>query len=657
MIKYRKDIDGLRAISILSVVLFHAFPKMFGGGYVGVDIFFVISGFLITAIILEESSRGCFSFIKFYQKRIVRLFPALIVVLVSSIVVGWFYLFADEFSSLGKHVASGVGFASNFILAMESGYFDTRSELKPFLHLWSLSIEEQFYLVWPALLLFAANRKILLPVLLLMSAASFGLNCFLLIQNQTMTFYWPFTRAWELLIGASLVFFQREYRNFGGKGTWSDIQAVIGICFIGISVVYFKDASDFPGWKALLPCFGTSLLLMAGEKAWFNRLVLSNSLMTKLGQISYPWYLWHWPIISFGIIIFGQNLGRPIKLALVTISFFLAIFTHRLVEVPLKTLYSRNSQKVTAGLVLAFTAVGVFGLIVFMNKGFVGRYPELERFARSKEAFIPPRSDFCARNYKIELCAVSFENQVPTVALIGDSHANHFYPALSKFYGSYGKNLLLLAKSGTVPLLNVNSLRNPITSSTKEIESVLALESVKTVVLSAFWENYSTKGGARVGDYFYKNQIQDSGRVEETNQAKIFEEGLSRTLRQLTDKKKNVVFLHTIPSLPFYLNSCGIERPGLKNGSETKSDCSFSRKKHAENSSYRTIVDRVLKKFPAVAVFDPADVLCDTELCHAKAKGFFLYSDEHHLSLFGADFFKDTYERMIVRSKGSHISF
>jgi peptidoglycan/LPS O-acetylase OafA/YrhL len=203
--KYRPDIDGLRAVAVLAVVAFHAFPSWAKGGFIGVDVFFVISGYLISIIIFENLERGTFSFTEFYARRIRRIFPALLLVLIVCLTIGWFTLLADEYKQLGKHTVAGAGFISNFILWNEAGYFDNSAETKPLLHLWSLGVEEQFYIFWPLLLWFAWKHKFsLLTLTILVALASFVLNIKGIKHDMVATFYSPQTRFWELLCGSLL---------------------------------------------------------------------------------------------------------------------------------------------------------------------------------------------------------------------------------------------------------------------------------------------------------------------------------------------------------------------------------------------------------------------------------------------------------------------
>ena len=306
--KYRADIDGLRALAILSVVIYHAFPNLIVGGFVGVDIFFVISGFLITAIILENLINGTFSFTNFYIRRVTRIFPALFLVLLSCYALGWFALYASEFKQLGLHIAASAGFVQNLVLWSESGYFDIDSIFKPLLHLWSLSIEEKFYIFWPLTRWFLIRRKInILKVTLIILCISFAINVLTINSFPTATFYSPLSRFWELLCGAVLAYatvYRKEVTtNFTLKHS-NALSSLGMLCILAALFTINKDDA-FPSWWALLPTVGSVMLIAANNQAWINRTILSNKLMVWLGLISYPLYLWHWPLISFGQIIFA----------------------------------------------------------------------------------------------------------------------------------------------------------------------------------------------------------------------------------------------------------------------------------------------------------------------------------------------------------------
>src|SRR5437879_7644415 len=298
--RYRPDIDGLRAIAVMLVVNFHAFPEAMPGGFIGVDIFFVISGFLITGIIVRELDQQRFSLLAFYNRRIRRIFPALIVVLCATLVLGWLWMLPAAYAQLSADVFASAAFFSNIALLLQSGYFDIESAKKPLLHLWSLGIEEQFYLFWPLILMLVVLLRLsILVAASMIGVASFALNVALIASDPVATFYLPFTRAWELLAGAVLAC---SWNRVSQNSTASTLRASLGILLIAIAAGVLDTKIAFPGWWAILPVAGAALLLSAPE-AWFCRIVLASRPLVWIGLISYPLYLWHWPLFVFVAII------------------------------------------------------------------------------------------------------------------------------------------------------------------------------------------------------------------------------------------------------------------------------------------------------------------------------------------------------------------
>jgi len=326
--KYRPDVDGLRALAVLGVVGFHSFPSRVPGGFTGVDIFFVISGFLISGILLDNLERGNFSFAGFYNRRIKRIFPALLVVFLATYAFGWCALLGDEYKQLGKHIAGGTAFISNFILWNESGYFDNAAAAKPLLHLWSLGVEEQFYALWPITLWLAWKYRLnLLAITIGIAAISFAINIAQASADPAAAFYSPLTRFWEVMLGAILAYSilheqehkiaalgwkfvaflglsDRRNRPIAVEQRLRTIQSIVGAMLLSVAVFLVSEKTTFPEW-AVLPTIGTLLIISAGPKAWLNRVVLSNRVLVWLGLISYPLYLWHWPLLSFARIIQG----------------------------------------------------------------------------------------------------------------------------------------------------------------------------------------------------------------------------------------------------------------------------------------------------------------------------------------------------------------
>jgi peptidoglycan/LPS O-acetylase OafA/YrhL len=357
--KYRPDIDGLRAVAILAVVLFHAFPKIMPGGFIGVDIFFVISGFLISTIIFSSLERDRFSLSEFYARRIRRIFPALILVLVSCLVLGWFVLSSDQYKQLGKHAAAGAGFIQNFVLLSESGNFSNTAKIKLLVHLWSLAIEEQFYIFWPLLLLFVWKRHYnFLRVTALIAAISFAVNIYLIQTGQLKAaFMLPFSRFWELMLGSVLAYIVLHRPQFIEKH--KDAQSFLGFALIIAGLLLLNKGRDFPGWWALLPTLGAYFIISASPASWLNEKLLSSKLMVWIGLISYPLYLWHWPIFMIENILFSeQHIAN--RIVSIAIAVLLAWLTYKFLEMSIRVM--GKSLRVTFILLGLLVSVAGFGL-------------------------------------------------------------------------------------------------------------------------------------------------------------------------------------------------------------------------------------------------------------------------------------------------------
>lgn len=360
---YRPDIDGLRAVAIIAVMSFHFLPRTVTGGFVGVDIFFVISGFLISRIIIRDLDGGAFSFVGFYGRRARRIFPALAVMLIACLLFGSLILLADELNQLGWHAAAGSVFLSNVLLWHEVGYFDVAADAKPLLHLWSLGIEEQFYLVWPLFMWACWRVKRLFPALLAVATiASFGANLVLTSQDPSAAFYLPFTRFWELFAGAALAWCAPYARRLATPLV-ADITSALGMLVIVLSVWNLDKDIAFPGFWAVLPVLGAVLIIAAGPQALLNRHLLSSRPVVWIGHISFPLYLWHWPIITFARIFYQEEIPNDIKASCLVLTVCLAWLTTAFVERPFRQRTSALPFR-TAGISAALLVVGLIGVAV-----------------------------------------------------------------------------------------------------------------------------------------------------------------------------------------------------------------------------------------------------------------------------------------------------
>lgn len=459
--KYRPDIDGLRAIAVLSVVGFHAFPGNLKGGFIGVDIFFVISGFLISTIIFEDLNHERFSFSEFYGRRIRRIFPSLILVLCVCLVFGWFSLLADEFNQLGKHMAAGASFVSNLVFWNEAGYFDNSAETKPLLHLWSLGIEEQFYIFWPLVLWCSRKRKFnVIAITALVTVSSFVLNLKGIKQDVTGTFFSPLTRFWELLCGGFLACFNRTKKGSVDNKFLANILSSVGLLMLIWGFWKMDKDLSFPGNWALLPVLAAGLIITAGENAWTNRTVLSNKFVVWFGLISFPLYLWHWPIFSFGRIITDEMLSKEGKLLAVFISILLSWITVEWVEKPFR--FGKNRIRLKTSLLIGLVfVIGMIGLVVnnadfsesrtykkiaLKRKGFEHAFGYSLAWYRGKEDWLFLGNAYDNGVSKLKLSIVPTEDEIKATT--------NLFSKISQIGAKYDAKVVLIVgadKSGVYP--------------------------------------------------------------------------------------------------------------------------------------------------------------------------------------------------------------
>lgn len=513
---YRADIDGLRAIAVAGVLFYHAFPHLLPGGFVGVDVFFVISGFLITRVILDGLNRSSFSIGDFYARRVRRIFPALLLVLTVCLAFGWKTMLADDLAHLGKHTAGGAGFVANLVLWTEAGYFDQASASKPLLHLWSLGIEEQFYLAWPLLLWAAWRARLpLMPFIVGTAVVSFLINLHHQAGNPTAAFYSPLSRGWELMIGGMLAHWSSA-SGAGERAWWNariralGIQtergaalapalrsgcAVLGLGMLVFALAWIDSSMPFPGFRALLPTVGTALLIASGPNTPVARRLLASRPMVWIGLISYPLYLWHWPLLTLAGNAYG-SLDTAHRIALLLASVVLAWLTWRLVERPLRSA-SRGNWKV-AGLLLGMMAVAAAGLAIWHKGGYPSRYPDIIKRAteydleayraglRNHVCFMELGSN--AEQYAPECVDGGSE---PLWVLWGDSSAASIYTGMRDLQKRSGKmRLAQFSSSACPPMLDFDG-PNPACrlNNTWTLDKIAQLKP-DTVVMAAMWHEY-----------------------------------------------------------------------------------------------------------------------------------------------------------------------
>ena len=497
---YLPELDGLRAVSIILVIVYHAFPNLLKSGYIGVDVFFVISGFLITSYIIKDLEKEQFSRIEFFSRRIRRLLPSLIVVMASSIVFGWFVLLNGEYEQLGGHIASSSAFFVNFVLASESGYFDNLAETKPMLHLWSIAVEEQFYIIWPIILCIAWKYQFnILKIFIILFIVSFYLNIQFIDSYPAEVFFWPITRFWELTSGGILAWLMTHRSltpsgrikfigNFSGSFYVADMMAFLGFSLIiyGATSSSLKLLLPLPLPWAMFSVAGALLIIASGSKAWLNRTFLMNPVMVWVGLISYPLYLWHWPILSFLQIIEGGDLPVHIRILAIIASFFLAWLTYRFIELPIRFSHKKNLS--TIMLIIGLILIGSIGWIIKGN-GETSYNVELKKISDARNDWLHP-GDLLERNG-----ALYTSESAASILFLGDSHMAQYSQRVLDFYQrGDSKESVFLTGGGCTFIPNlIEKNDKKCSEKSKLLEGILSINPIETIVIGLCFNCYLIK--------------------------------------------------------------------------------------------------------------------------------------------------------------------
>lgn len=619
-LKYRPDIDGLRAIAVLSVVLFHAFPHHIPGGFIGVDVFFVISGYLISLIIFENLKNNSFSFVEFYSLRIRRIFPSLLVTLITAFCLGWRLLSAGEFAQLGKHIASGAFFSSNFVLFGESGYFDVSAESKPLLHLWSLGIEEQFYIFWPLLIMIGLKSKIkIINVVCFFALSSFLVNVYLSGISLPADFYLPFARIWELLIGAIIACSQ--IRGYEIPFFLKNLTSLLGALFILFSVSVLDGSSVFPGWWALVPTTGAALIIFSGSSAWLNKTLLSSKLLVWIGLISFPFYLLHWLLLSFYGIVYIEKRSGLTTFWLLLSSLFLAWILYQFIERPIRK-YGKN--KTTISLLILMALVGFVGYNTYAREGLPHRLAAMNNISFDLVGYdssVPNCSIGEPNTPNTKIPAECFSakrsgGNTASVFLWGDSHvANFSYGLSNKKIQEFNIDLRYLTKGMCPPVPNFTPAPNVACDQYYNF----AIDEIRkyrpnTVILLADWVMYKGTDSA--------NHLSNEKIIATINQLKSMDVG-------------RIILVGNFPDFEINQAKIGLElfRPNLSTRTYKRFDFqSMQADKRIE----------ILASKMGVNFISPSQLLCNQEGCLISAsqeKFIPMAYDKTHLTYQGSEYF------------------
>ncbi|MDK1383918.1 acyltransferase family protein [Sinorhizobium sp. 8-89] len=643
--EYRPDLDGLRAVAILPVLLFHAGFRSFSGGFVGVDVFFVLSGFFMARIILTELERGSFSFRAFYVRRMRRIFPALFSMIAVSTVAAWFLLMPQEFRYFGDSVQAAALFTSNVLFRSESGYFDVAAEMKPLLHIWSLSVEEQFYLIFPVavFLCFKFARRHIFAIVLAVALLSFGASTWGITHSPEKAFYLLHFRIWELLTGVLVAIAPRPaYAPRGAQAL-----AALGLLAIFLAVFTYTPDTPFPGAHAAVPCLGTALMIHAHCRGGLIARLLSSPVSVFTGRISYSLYLWHWPLIVFARYGLGHELTTGWALSAVAMSFALAYVSWRFVEQPAR--YGRMAYSPVA--IIGVSSAAIFSAVAFAGivnglQGIPQRLPEEARalyqatydesrffsercFADSNGEGLTP-----AQIRRGNLCRVGIDTtSAPQFLVWGDSHAAAIAPAIDVAARQMGMSGMFVGRASCPPLPNTDFAGPAAVKRCIEYNSaVMSLIEQKRfafVFMVGFWPKYVHRAELPGEGVFFDPRVEPSL----PDWSAPVRTGLNVTLTKLARQGTKAVLVMDVPEMGHEVPEALARAVVSGRPLDIAPPLEYTKMRQA---LARRVLSEAAKSSGALIV-DPMNLICDATRCHVMREGTVLYKDGDHLSAKGAE--------------------
>ncbi len=630
-LKYRSDIDGLRAFAVLFVVIYHLFPNILPGGFIGVDIFFVISGFLISSIIFQKIENRSFSLKEFYERRVIRIFPALLIVLVFTYTLGWLLLFDREFISLGKAIAGGIAFIANELFwRADIDYFS--SEKSPLLNLWSLGVEEQFYLFWPFLALLCFKfKKYYLRIIFSLLIISFAANIILLYQLERVSeaYLMSISRIWEISAG-TLLGYCKIYKNkiFRENIYSENIQSFVGFFLIFSSIIIISSEKMFPGFWGLMPVIGTFLIINSGENSFLNRTLLSNKFLVYIGLISYPIYLWHWPLLIYNNYLSSGNPSQKSLITVFILTIILSILTYHILEKPIK---KANRRIIIYSLSTISIIFFITGIITY--KGLLKPYSNqfnLQELNSAATDWDFPTKNLHKEFYKNSSLYMN-KKSANKILFIGDSNMIHYAPRIEQVVNEHKNlkiNTIFYTMGGCMPIKHIirkGQTKCPIFMN--DAYSYAEDPDIKKIVIAADWLGYLQKDAKT---YYIGESSKEFLSESPTAISKILNE-LSSDIKKLVSLNKSIYIVLNIPR--------GDELSPLKRIQRSLRHEKFiyHAKSINKNNLLKSNDSFLLKLKETVSqagahVIDPLDYLCDNNsVCPSLYQNKPIYTDANHL--------------------------
>ena len=660
-LKYRADIDGLRAIAVLAVIFFHADIPGFSGGFVGVDVFFVISGFLITSIILEEIQSGTFSVARFYERRIRRIFPALFPVIFFTLAVSIFIFDYKAFKKFGESITGTTLFSSNILFWRESGYFDSPSLHKPLLHTWSLAVEEQFYIFFP-LLLVGINRffkRKYLPWIVSIGIISLFASFWGVYNQPSAAFYLVPTRAWELLAGSILTLrvISPPQSNF-----IRSLLAIVGLSLIFYSVFFYTKLTVFPGHNAIAPVLGSALIIHSGiEGSSSIGKLLGLKPLVFTGLISYSLYLWHWPLIVFAKYMLFRELTVLEVSVIIFATFIISVLSLKYIEKPF-----RGSQpiiperkKLFAISAILMLIASLTGLMIYLQNGMPYRSEanaSIMKFDNEQEW---KRNIEIEENKNKEITegkappVIGAKNTAQCFILWGDSHARVLSTVISEKAKQYKLSGFLATNSGAPPILSVDRNNHHFNGSDFNegvISFIKAHPEIKTVILSSMWAAYANRDNMQDDPLTWKPKQSDN--IHNESNSFLLRGGIIRTVNTLHGLGRKVVIINDVPQIGgdalrlYCVNS-------LTGESYDELLPTISTYRKSNQAVYALFQE--LAKRPDVTLISPESMLFDLKgRAILTNNNKLLYRDDNHLSHYGTMFISPLFNDAFIKMVGYH---